>query len=67
MSVVKRFAFWPLLAVACVILASARSNPEHGSAISTLVGLGLSIPLAFVIDSRRQRRWHAGGPQRLLP
>jgi hypothetical protein len=60
MGLVKRFAFWPLLAIVCMTLASAVSDPEFGSAAGTLVGLGVSLPIAVVIDRRRQRRWNTG-------
>jgi hypothetical protein len=60
MGLVKRFAFWPLLAIVSMTVASAVSNPDHGSAMGTLVGLVVSLPIAIVIDRRRQRRWNVG-------
>jgi hypothetical protein len=55
MSMIKRFAFWPLSAIACMVLVSSISNPEHGSTTGALIGLSLSMPLAIVIDRRRRR------------
>jgi membrane associated rhomboid family serine protease len=67
MTFIKRWAFWPLLALLCMAAASAVLNAEHGSIEGTLVGLALSVPLAILIDRRRQRRWTAGRKRRLFP
>ena len=56
MSTIKRFAFWPLLALVCASVASAVADPDRGSTGGTVVGLALSIPLAYLIDRRRRRR-----------
>ena len=55
MSMVKRFAFWPFFAIVCTVVVSSLSNPDHGSTVGALVGLTLSVPLAFAIDRRRRR------------
>jgi hypothetical protein len=50
MTFIRRWAFWPLLALLCMAAASAALNAEHGSIEGTLVGLALSVPLAILID-----------------
>ncbi|MDP9094876.1 MAG: hypothetical protein M3N95_18555 [Actinomycetota bacterium] len=57
MSIVKRFAFWPLFAFVCMVVVSSVSNPDHGSVTGSVVGLVLSVPLAFVIDRGRRRSY----------
>ena len=64
---IKRFAFWPLLALVSMGLGSAPANPDHGSTAGTLVGLAISVPLAVLVDRRRQRRWATGRSRRLFP
>jgi membrane associated rhomboid family serine protease len=66
-TVVKRWAFWPLLALVCIAAASAALNGKLGSIGGTLVGMALSVPLAVLIERRRRRRWAAGRPRRLFP
>jgi hypothetical protein len=55
MKIVKRFAFWPLFAIVCMVVVSAVSNPDHGSVTGSVVGLALSVPVALVVDGRRRR------------
>ena len=55
MNLIKRFAFWPLLALIAMTIASAASNPVNGSTAGQVVGLTASVPLAFLIDRRRRR------------
>jgi hypothetical protein len=55
LSHVKRFAFWPVLALVMMTVTSAISDPEHGSTTGTLVGLAASIPAGYLIDRRRRR------------
>lgn len=54
----KRFSYWPLLAVGCMVLASAISTQGkgHGSTAGAVVGLALSFPIAAWIDRRHARR-----------
>lgn len=56
LTLVKRWAFVPLLVLVCVTVASAVSNPAHGSIAGSVVGLVLSVPIALLIDRRRRRR-----------
>ena len=44
MNLIKRFAFWPLLALIAMTIASAASNPVHGSTAGQVVGLTASVP-----------------------
>ena len=53
MTFVKRFAFWPLLALVCMVVVGAATGKP--SVTSELVGLALSAPLAALIDYRRRR------------
>jgi hypothetical protein len=55
MKLVKRFAFWPLLAVACTVAGGFFGDPKDGSVPGSLVGLGVSVVLAALIDHRRGR------------
>lgn len=54
MTYIKRFAFWPLLALVCMVAVSATTDPHDGTTLGTFAGFLLSIPLAYVIDRRRQ-------------
>lgn len=55
MRYVKRFAFWPLLAYVCMVVTSVSADPVHGTKLASWAGLALSVPLAWLIDRRRQR------------
>jgi hypothetical protein len=46
MTVIKRLAFWPVLALVCMVAASAAVNANHRSTVGTLAGPALSVPLA---------------------
>ena len=56
MIIVKRWAFWPLLALACMTAVSMIADPGRGSTTGTFVGLAASVPIAVLIDRRRQHR-----------
>jgi hypothetical protein len=52
---IKRWAFWPVLALVCMTLCSMALNPGHGSLTGVWIGLGVSVVLAVLIDRRRRR------------
>jgi len=56
MPLIKRWAFYPLLAVVCVVLGASVGGRHHEAGIGTLLGLAASLAFALVVDRRRQRR-----------
>jgi hypothetical protein len=52
---IKRWAFWPLLALVCMSLGSMAVDPDDGSAMGGWIGLGCSLILAVWIDRKRRR------------
>ncbi|MDT4943819.1 MAG: hypothetical protein QOH14_552 [Pseudonocardiales bacterium] len=53
---VKRWAFWPLLALFCVLVVGHALNPDQFTWYAGVIGLAVSVPIAIYIDRRRQRR-----------
>ena len=50
---IKRWAFWPLLALGCMTAGSMAIDPRNGSIRGVLIGLLVSAPLAWWINRRR--------------
>jgi hypothetical protein len=55
MSQIKRWAFVPLLTLACVLVACHEVNRNSATLLGVTIGLAVALPLALLVDRRRQR------------